>query len=96
MRIRDKIRALKVQVKKDAHELHLLKLCRRTKNNVHPAREALMKKFSCRTSADVQHQIWSRQHDATANLIAYGQLRGKEHTVKDPERWTYAAEKILE
>ena len=93
--IQAKIWRMKAQVKQDAEELHLLKLCRRTKHNVHPARAALMTKFGCQDGADVQYKIWCMRCEATANLIAYGRLRGKEHTVRNPGRWARAVEKIL-
>jgi hypothetical protein len=90
--VRKKIHETKTLVKKDAEELHLLKLCRKTKNNVHPAREALMGRFQCRTSADVQTEIVARRYIATARLIMYGKLRGKPHIVRNPERYALTVE----
>lgn len=92
-KVRERIRGLKYQVKEDARILRLLKLCRKTKKK-DPRWSQIMSAYGLGRSSP-QYAIWRRKHQATANLIAYGRLRGKEHTVKEPDRWAYEVEAIL-
>lgn len=101
LKVRERIRCLKRQIKWDAEALRALKLCRATKNP-HPRRVWFMAQYSLSNRRDrcgmrnPQYEIFLRKELATARLIAYGRLRGKEHSVKDPERWAHAVSRVLE
>jgi hypothetical protein len=92
--VREAIRATKKKVKQEAEYLRLLKMCRKTGDGKHPARDALMAKFHCKTSADVQVEIAASRYVATARLIMYGELRGKPHTVRNPEQYAHTVESM--
>ncbi len=101
LKVREKIRCLKRQIKWDAEALRALKLCRATKNP-HPRRVWCMVQYSLSNRRDrcgmrnPQYEIHLRKQLATARLIVYGQLREKEHTVVKPERWAAQVKTVLE
>lgn len=97
-KVRERIRAMKTEVKEDAKILRSLKLCLKTKDP-HPKRAAMMHDNGLTPGAKndtIQFSIWLRKGGATARLIAYGRLRGgKQHTVSNPEQYEPFVEKIL-
>lgn len=90
--IRRKIQWMKHLVKYDTMALAALKECRATKHP-HANRDQFLRKYCA--SGCIQSSILYRKQDATARLIVYGQLRGKEHTVVKPERWATQVAQVL-
>ncbi len=94
--IRRKIHWLKYLIKYDTEAIRGLKLCRPTAKP-HPGRGRMVRKY-CSTGRiphDIQFEVFRRKQDATARLIVYGQLRGKEHTVVEPARWADQVAQVL-
>lgn len=91
VKIREQIQFMKKMVKMDAESLRELKRCRKTKN---PAPAALIEKHECKDPARAAWKVYQWRHLATANLIVYGELRGKPHPVNEPERWAARVEEV--
>lgn len=94
--IRRKIHWMKHLVKYDTEALRGLKLCRPTLKP-HPDRGRLVRRYCAygRIPYDIQFEIHRRKQDATARLLVYGQLRKKEHSVVEPERWADQVAQVL-
>ena len=85
------IRCTKDTIKGFAEYIRELKRCRKTK---HPAPDELMEKHQCGSPQVAARKAKNLRNLVTAHLIVYGELRGKPHPVRDPDRWKTAVERI--
>ena len=99
--LRAQIRELKALIKLQAVALHGLKRCRRTVHGVPVNKAELLKKYLGKEQGDEQaeswhlpHEIARRRQEVTVAHILYGELRGKPHGLREPERFGKKVEEL--
>jgi hypothetical protein len=94
---RGRIRELKTLIKGHALALNRLKQCRRTVHGVPREKAAWLKAYLGDDDAErgrLPHEIDRQRRAVTVAHLLYGELRGRLHDVREPERFEMEVESL--